>query len=193
MGHKVRQMIEAVGLEENQITRYPHEFSGGQQRRIGLARILILNPSVIIFDEPTSGLDVSVQATILKLLEKLKDEFNLTYIHISHNLEVIRLVSDRMAVMYLGRIVEIGDAKSIWEYPLHPYTKILFAAVPKIDSTPDRNGIKGAITGEPPDPQNPPPGCYFHPRCPIANEICTVEAPTLKDVTESRQVSCHKI
>jgi len=193
MDHKVRQMLEAVGLEENQIIRYPHEFSGGQQRRIGLARILILNPSVIIFDEPTSGLDVSVQATILKLLDKLKDEFNLTYIHISHNLEVIRLVSDRMAVMYLGRIVEIGDAISIWEDPLHPYTKILFAAVPKIYSTPGGNGSKVAITGEPPNPQSPPPGCHFHPRCAVANDICTIQEPVLKYVMENRQVSCHKI
>lgn len=193
MDGRTKEILEAVGLEPNSIIRYPHEFSGGQQRRIGLARILVLNPSMIILDEPTSGTDVSVQATILKLFEKLKAEYNLTYIHISHNLAVIRSASDRIAVMYLGRIVELGDAKSMWKEPLHPYTRMLFAALPKVGPTPDENSTKSTIIGEPPNPQSPPSGCHFHPRCAIAEEICSVDEPLLRDVDPIRRVACHKV
>ncbi|TET12538.1 ATP-binding cassette domain-containing protein [Candidatus Aerophobetes bacterium] len=193
MNWKTQQILKAVGLEANHVIRYPHEFSGGQQRRIGLARILILNPSVIILDEPTSGIDISVQATILNLFEKLKNEHNLTYIHISHNLSVIRSVSDRIGTVYLGRIVELGDAKSIWEEPLHPYTRILYGAVPKVGSFRDEHRNTLTITGEPPDPQDPPSGCHFHPRCPIAGKICSMEEPLLRDVDATRKVACHMV
>ena len=191
MNRKVGEIIEAVGLEADYGTRYLHELSGGQQRRVGLARILILNPSVIIFDEPTSGTDVSVQATILKLLKGIRDEYKLTYVHISHNLAVVRSVSDRIAVMYLGEFVELGEARSIWEEPLHPYTGALFAALPQIDFSPDEDRHEFTITGEPPDPQNPPSGCHFHPRCPMVQEICSKTKPVLREVEVARKVACH--
>lgn len=193
MARNVDKILKKVGLEANHVIRYPHEFSGGQQRRIGLARILILNPSVIIFDEPTSGIDVSVQATILRLLENLKNQYDLTYIHISHNLAVIRSVSDRIGVMYLGKIVELGDAKSIWEEPLHPYTKILFDALAKHGSFSEKSRDRFIVTGEPPDPQNPPLGCRFHPRCPNAKDLCSKEEPPSKEVDGGRTVACFLV
>jgi oligopeptide/dipeptide ABC transporter ATP-binding protein len=191
MDSMVRKSLLTVGLDEYHAERYPHEFSGGQQRRIALARILILGPSVVIFDEPTSGVDVSVQATILKLLEKIKKLYALTYVHISHNLDVIRLVSDRIAVMYLGKIVEVGDVTSTAENALHPYTRILFSAVPKIGRPRENSEPEVLITGEPPDPQYPPSGCHFHPRCPISQDICTKENPVLRKVAGDRFVACH--
>jgi oligopeptide/dipeptide ABC transporter ATP-binding protein len=191
MDKKVIDILNAVGLEEDHVSRYPHEFSGGQQRRIGLARVLILNPSLIIFDEPTSGLDVSVQATILKLFKGLKDRFHLTYVFISHDLAVIRMMSQRVAVMYLGRIVEEGNTELVFESPEHPYTQLLLAAIPQIESRDDAGDWGQLIEGEPPNPQDIPAGCRFQPRCPQAKEICTQEEPELMEISDGRKVACH--
>lgn len=191
MEQKVIDILKAVGLEEDHVARYPHEFSGGQQRRIGLARVLVLNPSLIIFDEPTSGLDVSVQATILKLFKGLKDRFHLTYVFISHDLAVIRMMSQRVAVMYLGRIVEEGKTDLVFESPEHPYTQLLLAAIPRIESGDDAGDWNQLIEGEPPNPQDIPAGCRFQPRCPQAKEICVQEEPELVGISDGRKVACH--
>lgn len=188
---RVAGILRAVGLEEDHAYRYPHEFSGGQQRRIGLARILILNPSLIIFDEPTSGLDVSVQATVLKLFKELKGKFHLTYMFISHDLAVIRMVSQRVAVMYLGKIVEEGDTELVFESPIHPYTQLLVAAIPQIKSQGKVRDWDNLIKGEPPNPQNIPPGCRFQPRCPQAKGICVGGEPELVEISDGRKVACH--
>lgn len=184
---RIIDVLAATGLNPDHLTRYPHEFSGGQQRRLGLARILTLNPSLIIFDEPTSGLDVSVQATILKLFLRLAEEFALTYILISHNLAVIRMMCDRVAVMYLGRFVEIGKTRTLFENPLHPYTRFLLAAIPE----PGRRKQEVILTGEPPSPDLIPSGCRFWPRCPRMMDICTREDPPLLDASEHQRVACH--
>lgn len=191
MENRVKGILKAVGLEEDHAYRYPHEFSGGQQRRIGLARILILNPSLIIFDEPTSGLDVSVQATVLKLFKELKDKFHLTYIFISHDLAVIRMISQRVAVMYLGKIVEEGDTQLVFESPIHPYTQLLLAAIPQIESQGGVREWHNLIKGEPPDPQNIPSGCRFQPRCPQAKGICADAEPQLVEISDGRKVACR--
>jgi oligopeptide transport system ATP-binding protein len=187
---RVKGILEAVGLGEDHLFRYPHEFSGGQQRRLALARILVLRPSLIILDEPTSGLDVSIQATILKLLKKLRGDFGLTYIFISHDLDVVRMMSDKMAVMYLGAIMEYGHTESVFLHPRHYYTQLLLAAVPKIEDRQSEN--EGLLLGEVPDPANIPTGCRFWPRCPAASEICTIELPVLKRIDHGQSVSCHK-
>lgn len=184
-------ILKAVGLEEDHAYRYPHEFSGGQQRRIGLARILILNPSLIIFDEPTSGLDVSVQATVLKLFRELKGKFHLTYVFISHDLAVIRMISQRVAVMYLGKIVEEGSTELVFESPIHPYTRLLLAAIPQIKSESKVGDWDNLITGEPPNPEDIPPGCRFRPRCPQARGICADAEPELVEISDGRKVACH--
>ena len=186
---RVAEILDAVGLDPHSMARYPHEFSGGQQRRIGLARLLVLRPDLIIFDEPTSGLDVSVQATILRLIEHLKQDFHLTYVHISHNLAVVDAVCGRIGVMYLGRIVEIGDAARIMASPMHPYTKMLFAAVPQISET-TQGGRSAMILGEPPDPQSPPPGCRFHTRCAHRQQSCDELDPLLQEVSPGHFVAC---
>jgi len=191
MNLRIRNILKAVGLEENHVYRYPHEFSGGQQRRIGLARVLILNPSLIIFDEPTSGLDVSVQATILKLFKSLKEQFHLTYMFISHDLAVIRMMSNRVAVMYLGKIVEEGDTALLFDSPKHPYTEVLLAAIPHIRSDGKPARPKELIEGEPPDPQDLPPGCRFHVRCHRVKGICKKEEPQLVQLSDGRKVACH--
>lgn len=191
MNQKVKNILNAVGLEENHAQRYPHEFSGGQQRRIGLARVLILNPSLIIFDEATSGLDVSVQATILKLFKELKEEFGLTYIFISHDLAVIRMMSNRIAVMYLGRIVEEGDTALIFDTPKHPYTELLLAAIPVIQKKGNARRSEQIIKDEPPSPQNIPSGCRFHVRCQKKKEICTKEEPRVIEMGDGRRIACH--
>jgi oligopeptide transport system ATP-binding protein len=188
---RVAGILRAVGLEEEHAYRYPHEFSGGQQRRIGLARILILNPSLIIFDEPTSGLDVSVQATVLKLFKELKGKFHLTYVFISHDLAVIRMISQRVAVMYLGKIVEEGKTELVFESPIHPYTQLLLAAIPQIKSEGKVGDWDDLITGEPPNPQNIPPGCRFQPRCSQAKGICADAEPELVEMSDGRMVACH--
>lgn len=185
---RVREILAAVGLPATHLDLYPHEISGGQQRRVGLARILTLKPSVVIFDEPTSGLDVSVQATILNLLLALRQEFNLTYLFISHDLAVVRLICPRVAVMYLGRIVEIGDTEKIFSAPAHPYTQSLLSAIPQIGGP--RVTDTFALEGEPPSPTNLPSGCRFRTRCPRAQPVCAEVEPALAE-HDGRETACH--
>lgn len=186
-------LLDRVGLQKNSLEKFPHEFSGGQRQRIGIARAIALNPKMIICDEPVSALDVSIQSQILNLLLDLQYEFNLTYLFISHDLTVVRHVSDRVAVMYLGRIVETAGADEIYETPLHPYTKALISAIPETEvnnKTKERIILKGNI----PSPVNPPEGCYFHPRCPIATDICRERYPVLKNYSISgsdHMAACH--
>lgn len=186
---RVREILRAVGLPETHLDLYPHEISGGQQRRVGLARILTLKPSVVILDEPTSGLDVSVQATILNLFLDLQRAFGLTYLFISHDLSVVRLVCHRVAVMYLGRIVEIGETDAIFADPKHPYTQSLLAAIPKIGGA--RVTDNFALEGEPPSPINLPSGCRFRTRCPRAAALCAEQDPALLSDARDRSVACH--
>ena len=187
---QVLKMLDDVGLREEHLSLYPHEFSGGQQRRLGLARILCLNPSLVILDEPTSGLDVSVQATILKLFIELKARFDLTYIFISHNLSVVRMMCNRMAVMYAGKIVEMGETQEIFGNPLHPYTKVLLAAIPEVGKKLER--VKDlSLSGEPPNPENFPSGCRFWPRCGYKMAICESVEPRLESAADGRKVACH--
>lgn len=186
---RVLQNLERVGLKKEHLYRYPHEFSGGQRQRIGIARSLVLNPKFIVLDEPTSALDVSVQAKILNLLLKLQKELGLTYMFISHNLSVIEYMSDRIAVMYVGKIVETGTKVELFENPLHPYTRALFSAIPIPD--PDLKHEKIILKGDVPSPLNPPSGCRFHPRCPYAEELCEREEPPSIEVNSGRKVACH--
>ena len=183
--------LERVGLKKEHLYRYPHEFSGGQRQRIGIARSLVLNPKFIVLDEPTSALDVSVQAKILNLLLKLQKELGLTYMFISHNLSVIEYMSDRIAVMYVGKIVETGTKVELFENPLHPYTRALFSAIPIPD--PDLKHEKIILKGDVPSPLNPPSGCRFHPRCQYAEELCEREEPPSIEVNSGHKVACHLI
>ena len=185
---RVQEILRAVGLPLTHLDLYPHEISGGQQRRVGLARILTLKPSVVIFDEPTSGLDVSVQATILNLLLQLRQDFGLTYLFISHDLAVVRLICQRVAVMYLGRIVEIGETEKIFNAPSHPYTQSLLAAIPRIGGP--RVTDNFSLEGEPPSPTNLPSGCRFRTRCPRAQAVCAETEPGLQGFSGVR-VACH--
>lgn len=185
---QVRAILEAVGLPESHLDRYPHEISGGQQRRVGLARILTLQPSLVILDEPTSGLDVSVQATILNLFMKLREEFALTYLFISHDLSVVRMICDRVAVMYLGKIVEIGDTKTVFSDPRHFYTRSLLGAVPVIGGKRVTDDFQ--LKGEPPNPADIPPGCRFRPRCPNERQACAASEPALAPGPGGRRVAC---
>ena len=190
---RVQELLARVGLSPEHYNRYPHEFSGGQRQRIGIARALALQPKLIVCDEPVSALDVSVQAQILNLLKELQTEFSLTYVFISHDLSVIRQVSDRIAVMYLGRVVEIGDSESLYEHPRHPYTAALLSAVPR----PDANGAEGrrqriVLGGDVPSPVNPPQACVFHPRCPRNQPgRCDVETPVLRRFDGDHEAACH--
>ena len=189
---RVTEMLELVGLQASHAGRFPHEFSGGQRQRIGLARALILKPDFVVADEPVSALDVSVQAQVLNLLKELQRELNLTLLFVAHNLAVVEHISDRVAVMYLGRIVEITERDRLYSDPLHPYTEALLSAIPIPD--PDRARNRTILQGEVPSPINPPPGCYFHPRCPIAQEgICDIERPELLPATDNEKhlASCH--
>jgi oligopeptide/dipeptide ABC transporter ATP-binding protein len=184
----IEETIQVVGLTTKHLDRYPHQFSGGQKQRIGIARALMLRPQLIIADEPVSALDVSIQSQILNLLQDLQEQFNLTYIFISHDLGVVEHVSDRVGVMYLGGIVELGDTAELFEEPLHPYTKTLLSAIPMAD--PDEKRERIILQGDLPSPSNPPNGCKFHPRCPACMDICKTVIPQLKSV-QGRLVACH--
>ncbi|HDJ84029.1 MAG TPA: ABC transporter ATP-binding protein [Desulfurococcaceae archaeon] len=186
----VVDLLYKVGLNETHLYRYPHEFSGGQRQRIAIARVLALRPKFIVLDEPTSALDVSVQAQILNLLKDLQREFNLTYLFISHDLGVVKYMSDRIAVMYLGKIVELAPAEELFEKPLHPYTQMLLAALPVPDPDYYKKKPKIKVYGEPGSPINPPPGCRFHPRCPFATEKCKREVPPLVEYERDHFVAC---
>jgi len=186
---RVSELLRAVGLDESARTRYPHEFSGGQRQRIGIARALALEPNLIVGDEPVSALDVSIQAQILNLVMDLQDEFGLTYLFISHNLAVVEHVAHNIAVMYLGRIVEYTDKRTLFTSPLHPYTESLLAAVPVPDPTIRRKKL--VLQGDVPSPVKPPPGCHFHTRCPYAIDRCKIEDPALREVKPGQMVACH--
>jgi oligopeptide transport system ATP-binding protein len=184
--------MRICGLNPSFISRYPHEFSGGQRQRIGIARALILNPTFIVADEPISALDVSIQAQIVNLLEDLQDQFKLTYLFIAHDLSVVRHLSDRVAVMYLGKIVEVADSKEIYDNPLHPYTKALLSSIPIPDPDLEAERQPILLKGEIPSPVNPPTGCRFHTRCPIAQfPICSEEDPPLEDKGSGHLAACH--
>ena len=185
---EVSAILAAVGLPDAHLDLYPHELSGGQQRRVGLARILTLRPRMVILDEPTSGLDVSVQASVLKLFRSLQAAFALTYVFISHDLAVVRAMCARIAVMYLGKIVELGDTPAVFEKPRHPYTQSLLAAVPRIGGR--RVTLDFALEGEPPNPRDVPSGCRFRTRCPLVQDVCAIEEPPLREVGGQR-VACH--
>lgn len=185
----VIQLLERVGLRPEHVRRYPHEFSGGQRQRIGIARSLALNPQLIICDEPVSALDVSVQAQTLNLLKDLQADLNLSYIFVAHDLSVVQHISDRVAVMYVGRIVEMAEAEELYLNPLHPYTEALMSSVPKPD--PRRKKQRILMEGDVADPGNPPPGCLFHPRCRYAKDVCSKEIPEFRELKPDHFVACH--
>lgn len=189
---RVTELLSEVGLRQEHYFRYPHQFSGGQRQRIGIARALALEPEFIVLDEPVSALDVSVQAKIITLLEDLQEEFDLTYLFIAHDLSVVRHISDRVAVMYLGEIVETGDVDDIFENPSHPYTQALLESVPRA-STEEQGRRVDALRGDVPSPRNPPSGCHFHTRCPYARETCTGETPPSYDVGNGQTAACYRV
>lgn len=190
---QVREILEAVGLSASHMERYPREFSGGQRQRIGIARALILNPKVVIADEAISALDVSVQAQVINLLQDIQQERGITFLFIAHDLAMVRHVSDRVGVMYLGRLVELCDSEEIYQNPLHPYTQGLLGAVPVADAAPTSRRLEPSIEGDLPSPIDPPSGCRFRTRCPIAQDICAELVPEMRDVGAGHQVACHMV
>ena len=190
---RIKELLNLVGLSGALLNRFPHEFSGGQRQRIGVARALASNPTFIVCDEPISALDVSIQAQVVNLLEDLQDKFQLTYLFIAHDLSMVRHICDRVAVMYLGVIVEMGERNELYENPLHPYTQALLTAVPIPDPKKNRARHRVVLTGEIPSPLNPPSGCRFHPRCPIAKPHCAELVPEWREVRPGHWVACHEV
>jgi oligopeptide/dipeptide ABC transporter ATP-binding protein len=186
-----RALLERVGLAPEHLNRFPHEFSGGQRQRIGIARALAVNPQIVLLDEPVSALDVSIQAQVINLLDELQDELHLSYVFVAHDLSVVRHVSDRIAVMYLGKVMELSPAEELYRKPIHPYTSVLLGAIPLPDPKENRARERPTVTGEPPSPIAPPPGCRFHTRCPRATDICRTDEPPLTEYAGGHLAACH--